>query len=144
HHEVPLPVAEYLQARLVVLQQQGQDAGIRVVIDAQVSFPGRVEPFRRRRGRAGRIVVEPQEARVGIAEIALEVGLRQLQVYGQRGKQTVRQAFALDVVVPDRGLEVRQVARPLRLEQLAVWRPEVVYLFPVTRILGQLLVEISP
>src|SRR5690606_17435507 len=52
--------------------------------------------------------------------------------------------FALDVVVPDGRLEVRQVMRPLRLQQLAVRRPEVVNLFPVTRILGQLLVEVSP
>src|SRR5690606_38277942 len=82
--------------------------------------------------------------RMPIAEVACEVPRRQLQVYRQRGKQSIRKAFALDVVVPDGRLEVRQVMRPLRLQQLAVRRPEVVNLFPVTRILGQLLVEVSP
>ena len=78
-HEVPFAVAEHFGARLVVLQQDRQRAGVCVMIQPEMARLRRKNARWPLRLRARRIIIEPQKARMPRQE-SLEQPVRRTAV----------------------------------------------------------------
>jgi hypothetical protein len=74
-YPMPFPSVKDFESGLVVLQQQGQGARVRVTLDAELIW--------RRRFLHG-VVVEPQKAGMSRLEVTGEVPLRHSEIHGHR------------------------------------------------------------
>jgi hypothetical protein len=141
---MPRAVAQHLEARLLVLQQERDRPGIRMLVDAEGSGACWREIARPRRRRARRVIIEPKKARMVRPEARIERTRRHAELASDHFDQLEGERVAFGVEPRDRDSEPGQRARPLRHDRTAVGRAVVVDLFPVARLLGQLAVIKTP
>ena len=135
---------QHLETGLVVLEQQRQRAGIRVVVDAEVAVLRHGCIVRPLGPRAARVVVEPQKAGVRRPKQAVERRRGHAEIPRYDVQQPERDRIAGGIERLDARTKAGQRPRPLRTQRRAIGRTVVIDLLPVARASRQLLVVEAP